>query len=160
MEYNIRIFPEPCLRKKADTVKQFDADLRFVISQMERIMKSQKHGIGLAAPQVGLSIKLAIVDVSSRVASAKKICLINPIILNESMPKVSREGCMSVPDYSAIVKRYENIRVRWQDEKGAFHEGEFTGIEAVCIQHEIDHLNGLLIIDRVTSLKRDLIPRK
>jgi peptide deformylase len=126
---------------------------------MAAMMRTQQHGIGIAAPQIGISMQIALVDVSSRVPGAKALVLINPKLLSFSEPYPSREGCMSIPDYTSLISRYRSVRAGWYDLDGNYREGDFTGIEAVCIQHEIDHLGGILFIDRVVSLKRDLIPR-
>ena len=122
-------------------------------------MRAQPHGIGIAAPQIGISKQIALVDVSARVGSAKRLVLINPVILEMREGGISREGCMSLPDYTAQIKRYHWIHLRWQNETGKTQEKTCRAIEAICVQHEADHLNGILFIDRVTSLKRDLIPR-
>lgn len=159
MSADIKLFPDPVLRSNCESVLRFDADLSRLVKRMERIMRSQPHGIGIAAPQIGVLKKVALVDVSARVPEASLRVLINPQILQLKSEKTSREGCMSLPDYTAIIKRYEFVRLAWQDLRGSHHEDEFSGIEAVCIQHEVDHLQGALFIDRVVSLKRDLIPR-
>ena len=122
-------------------------------------MRSQASGIGIAAPQVGVSLRLALVDVSARVPGAKRLVLANPRIFERRDEKISREGCMSLPDYTGNLTRYDRIRIAWQDEAGKAHEGQFTGIEAVCIQHEVDHLEGRLFLDHISFLNRDLIPR-
>ena len=156
----ILLFPDPVLRKKTENVKIFGAALRPIFKALAQGMAGKPYAIGIAAPQIGISRRIAIVDVSSRVTGAPRIHLINPKILELKEEKMSREGCMSLPDYSADLKRYNWIRYTWQDETGLWHERVSTGIEAVCVQHEIDHLNGMLFIDRVASLKTDLFPRK
>lgn len=122
-------------------------------------MRAQPSGIGIAAPQIGISKRIALVDVSPRDPRSTLLVLINPEIRERYEEGSSREGCMSLPDYTAQLKRYHRIIVTWQDFLGRRHEKETTGIEAVCIQHEVDHLNGILFLDRVTSLKSDMIPR-
>jgi peptide deformylase len=160
MSQIIRIFPDPVLRKPAEPVTDFGKKTVELAQKMHQIMKSQTHGIGIAAPQIGVSRRMAIVDVSSRMPGAKKLVLINPEILDAKDEQPSREGCMSVPDYTGLLRRYFWIKFKWQDETGAVQQKISTGIEAVCIQHEIDHLSGMLFIDRVGSLKKDLIPRR
>ena len=155
----IRLFPDPVLRKPAAPVTSFDKKLAHWIRDLEAAMKGQHSGIGIAAPQVGLPVQLALVDVSARVPGAQQLILINPKILKMKTEKISREGCMSLPEYTGNLIRYDWIRVCWQDEKGRDREGTFTGIEAVCIQHEVDHLHGKLFLDRISFLNRDLIPR-
>jgi peptide deformylase len=155
----IRVFPSAILRKTCRPVEVFDQKLQRLADLMTRTMSSQSAGIGIAAPQIGVNLQVAVVDVSARIPEAQRLILVNPKILTHSDPRPSREGCMSIPDYTAVIARYHTIRVVWQDLKGHYQEKDFNGIEAICIQHEIDHLNGRLFIDRVVSLKRDMIPR-
>jgi peptide deformylase len=155
----IRIFPDPVLRKPAETVMEFGKKTQDLALKLRETMKSQTHGIGIAAPQIGVSKRMAIVDVSSRVPGARPLLLINPEILDARDEQPSREGCMSVPDYTGMIKRFFWVKIKWQDESGVYLQKVSTGIEAVCIQHELDHLSGMLFIDRVSSLKKDLIPR-
>ncbi len=155
----IRVFPDPVLRKPAETITDFGKKTRDLAQKLHQIMKSQKHGIGIAAPQIGISKRMAIVDVSSRVPGAQALILINPEILDARDEQPSREGCMSVPDYTGLLKRFGWIKLSWQDEQGVFREKICTGIEAICVQHELDHLRGVLFLDHIGSLKKDLIPR-
>ena len=157
--HTVRLFPDPVLRKKAALIERFDASLKDIVRHMADTMKYQPLGIGIAAPQVGISKRVVIVDVSKRDPGRKRLIMVNPVIVEMSQERASREGCMSLPDYTGYLKRWERMRVSWQDESGNFHETISEGIEAVCIQHEIDHLNGILFIDHVASLKRDMIPR-
>ena len=155
----IRTFPDPVLRKKAARIVLFDRSLFKLVARLYRTMKKQPHGIGIAAPQIGVLKSVAIVDVSKRQPGARRLVLINPVILERRDPQGRKEGCMSLPHYTAYLKRHLWIRVKWQDEYGAFHEKISSGIEAVCVEHEVDHLNGVLFIDHVGCLKTDLIPR-
>ena len=155
----IRIFPDPVLRKKAQPVTVFDRSLLKLAAALVRVMKSQPHGIGIAAPQIGVSKAVAVVDVSKREPQAERLILVNPEILERRDPEVRKEGCMSLPDYTAFLKRHRWIRFRFQDIRGEFHEKISTGIEAICVEHEVDHLSGVLFIDHVTCLKTDLLPR-
>lgn len=155
----IRIFPDPVLRQKSMPVVYFDDALRKTVEILERVMRNQPQGIGIAAPQIGIPRQIALVDVSSRITDAKKLVLINPVILAQEIEKPSREGCMSIPDYTGTIKRYDLVRFRYQDLSGQWTNRESRGIEAICVQHEIDHLKGVLFVDRVTSLMRDMIPR-
>ena len=156
----IRLFPDPILRLKAAEVDLFDRALEKTVGMMRRIMESQPSGIGIAAPQIGISKQIALVDVSKREPRAQLLIMVNPVILEVAEERASREGCMSLPDYTAPLKRFNRVLVRWQGLRGEYYEKAVAGIEAVCIQHEIDHLKGLLFFDRVTSLKRDMIPRR
>ncbi len=155
----IRLFPDAVLRQSAQKVRVFDQNLAKTVEILIETMEAQPSGIGIAAPQIGISRQIAIVDVSARVKGAKKLVLINPEVLETAEPKLSREGCMSLPEYTANLKRYDWVKIRWQNEWGEVCEKEASGIEAVCIQHEIDHLNGMMFIDRVASLKTDMMPR-
>jgi len=156
---SIRIFPDPILRKKAQVITAFDRSLLKLVAALVRVMKSQPHGIGIAAPQIGAAKAVAIVDVSKRDPDAKRLILVNPVILERKDPEVRKEGCMSFPGYTAFLKRHRWVRLRWQNERGEFQEKVITGIEAICAEHEVDHLNGILFIDHVTCLKTDLFPR-
>ena len=156
---SIRIFPDPILRKKTHQVTAFDRSLLKLVAALVRVMKSQPHGIGIAAPQIGVAKSVAVVDVSKRDPKAERLILVNPVILEKREPEARKEGCMSLPDYTAFLKRHRWVRFRFQDERGEFHEKISTGIEAICVEHEVDHLSGVLFIDHVTCLKTDLFPR-
>lgn len=155
----LRVFPDPVLRKACDPVTDFGPKTQALIRQMTEFIKSQRHGIGIAAPQIGISKRIAVVDVRPRVPDAERLILINPVILEAKDEQPSREGCMSLPDYTGLLTRFFWIKFQWQDESGMLRQKISTGIEAVCVQHEIDHLNGKLFMDRVGSLKKDMIPR-
>ena len=155
----IRLFPDPILRQESKEVSDFGESIAAVFRLLEMTMRSQSAGIGIAAPQIGIAKKIALVDVSSRVPGADALHLVNPVILERKLQRPSREGCMSLPDYTAQLIRHDRIRLRWQDETGRFREKVSTGIEAVCIQHEVDHLLGILFFDHVACLKTDMLPR-
>jgi len=155
----IQLFPDPVLRRKTERVTVFDAALERLAGRMEAVMRSQRHGIGIAAPQIGVPRSLALVDVSPRVPEAALIVLVNPEIIAQGPHCPNREGCMSLPDYTADLTRFEWVKARWQNLKGHWEERRFTGIEAMCVQHEIDHLRGVLFLDRVTCLKTDMYSR-
>ena len=155
----IRTFPDPVLRKKTQAITVFDRSLLKLVAALVRVMKSQPHGIGIAAPQIGVAKAVAVVDVSKRDPKTKRLILVNPVILERKDPETRKEGCMSFPDYTAFLKRHRWVRLRWQDERGTSCEKICTGIEAICVEHEVDHLQGVLFIDHVTCLKTDLFPR-
>ncbi|MFH0984602.1 MAG: peptide deformylase [Candidatus Omnitrophota bacterium] len=155
----LRIFPDPVLRKKTQAITVFDRSLLKLVAALVRVMKRQPYGIGIAAPQIGVAKAVALVDVSKRDPQAKRLILVNPVILERREPETRKEGCMSFPDYTAFLKRHRWVRLRWQDERGNFSEKVCTGIEAICVEHEVDHLQGVLFIDHVTCLKTDLFPR-
>ncbi len=155
-------YPDERLKQVAQPVERFDEALRRFVERLEQTMRDAPGGVGIAAPQVGHLFRIAIVDVSSRpkIASNGRMVLINPEILSwEGMVK-GREGCMSVPDFTGNVVRAECITVSALDETGRQREYRCTGYEARAVQHEIDHLDGLLFLDRLVSRRTDLFPRK
>jgi len=154
---NILHFPDPRLRTVAKAVTEFDDKLRQLVSDMFETMY-EAPGIGLAATQVDQHIRLLVMDVSE--ARNQPRCLINPEIINYDGEEESDEGCLSVPGFYEKVRRAEFIRVRTYDEQGTVSEFEAQGIEAVCIQHEMDHLEGKLFVDYLSNLKRSRIRSK
>ena len=154
---NILHFPDPKLRTVAKLVVEFDSKLKKLVSDMFETMY-EAPGIGLAATQVDQHIRLLVMDVSEERNAPK--CLINPEILEAIGEEESDEGCLSVPGFYESVTRPEHIRVRAHDVDGEIIEFESNGIEAVCIQHEMDHLEGKLFVDYLSTLKRDRIRKK
>ena len=154
---NILHFPDPRLRTVAKAVTNFDDELRHLVSNMFETMY-EAPGIGLAATQVDRHIRLLVMDVSE--GRNQPRCLINPEILEADGKEESDEGCLSVPGFYEKVQRAEHIRVRAYNEKGELAEFEADGIEAVCIQHEMDHLEGKLFVDYLSNLKRNRIRSK
>ena len=155
----IRLFPDPVLRRPARPVA-FGEDIQHFIGRLLETLYAQPSGIGIAAPQVNDSRRIIVVDVSPRDASKKCQVMINPVIVRHAGEVTSREGCMSLPDYTANVRRSEKVTVHWLDEKGRQRKKTFQGIEAMCVQHEIDHLDGKLILDRAACLRTDVLPRR
>jgi len=154
---NILHFPDPRLRTVAKPVDKFDDELRQLVSDMFETMY-EAPGIGLAATQVDRHIRLLVMDVSE--GRNQPRCLINPEILRAEGEEEMDEGCLSVPGYYEKVRRADRIRVRAQDETGETREFEAEGLEAVCIQHEMDHLEGKLFVDYISILKRNRIRSK
>jgi peptide deformylase len=154
---NILHFPDPRLRTVAKPVTEFDAELKKLVSDMFETMY-EAPGIGLAATQVDRHIRLLVMDVSEHRNQPR--CLVNPEIIEADGEEEMDEGCLSVPGYYEKVRRAEHIRVRAQDETGAVSEFEAEGLEAVCIQHEMDHLEGKLFVDYLSGLKRNRIRNK
>ena len=150
-------FPDPRLRKKAAPVDVVDDELRTLIDDMFETMYAAP-GIGLAATQVDVHRRLLVADVSADKDDPH--VFINPEILEKDGVTVTEEGCLSVPGYYEEVKRAEHIRVRYLDREGREAEGEFEGLLAVCIQHEIDHLDGKLFVDYLSEAKRTRIRKK
>lgn len=154
---NILHFPDSRLRTVAKPVTEFDQKLKQFVGDLYETMY-EAPGIGLAATQVDRHIRLLVMDVSEQ--NDRPRCLINPEILEADGEEESDEGCLSVPGFYEKVRRAEHIRVRAQDENGEVSEFEAEGLEAVCIQHEIDHLEGKLFVDYLSNLKRDRIRSK
>jgi peptide deformylase len=150
-------FPDPRLRTRAEPVQQFDDALRQLVADMLQTMYAAP-GIGLAATQVDVHRRLLVMDVSAEQDQPQ--VYINPEIVTRDGVEVSEEGCLSVPNIFEEVERAARIQVRAQDEHGAPFERELTGLAAVCLQHEMDHLAGKLIVDYLSGLKRERIRRK
>ncbi len=150
-------FPDPRLRTKAKAVELVDDRLRGLIDDMFETMYAAP-GIGLAATQVDVHKRLLVTDVSSD--QSEPYVLINPEILEKDGVTVSDEGCLSVPGYYEEVERAEHIRVRFLDRDGQQQEMEAEGLLAVCIQHEMDHLDGKLFVDYLSEAKRQRIRKK
>jgi peptide deformylase len=152
-------YPEPVLSKPAAPVTDFDAALKKLVQEMFASMYAAQ-GIGLAAPQIGLSKRLTVIDVSFDKNPDEKIVLINPEIIEQEGKQFEEEGCLSLPDIREKVHRAARIKVRAQNERGEWFEIEGEELLARAFQHEIDHLNGVLFIDRISRLKRELALRK
>ncbi len=154
---NILEFPDPRLRKKAVPVVDVDDDLRKLIDDMFETMYAAP-GIGLAATQVDVHKRLLVSDISQEKDDPH--VMINPEILERDGVAVTEEGCLSVPGYFEEVERAEHVRVRYLDRDGRQVEKAAEGLLAVCIQHEIDHLNGKLFVDYLSEAKRQRIRKK
>jgi len=150
-------FPDPRLRKKASPVARVDEALGRLIDDMFETMYAAP-GIGLAATQVDVHQRLLVADVSTE-KNARHV-LINPEILQKDGVAVTEEGCLSVPGYYEEVERANHIKVRFLDRQGEPREEEFEGLLAVCVQHEIDHLNGKLFVDYLSEAKRQRIRKR
>ncbi len=159
MVYPIVKYPDPVLAQKAEPVTQFDAELQQLADDMFESMYVAE-GIGLAAPQVGVSRRIFIVDTSLGKDPAQRLVLINPEIVETEGKQVEEEGCLSLPEIRDKVTRAFRVKVRAQDTRGAWFEVEGDELLARALQHENDHLNGVLFIDRISRLKRDLILRR
>ena len=156
----IIVAPDPRLKVKTTPVAAVDDDLRVFLDDMLETMYAA-DGIGLAAPQVGDTRSVLVVDVARQGEDPQPLKIINPeIVWTSDDDRVHEEGCLSLPEYFAEVVRPEAIRVRYLDETGAERELEADGILATCIQHEMDHLKGILFVDHVSAIKRGMILRK
>lgn len=156
----IRLFPDPLLRKTAVRPQLSSKGLSRLIKNLEDTLDAQPCGIGIAAPQVGESLRVIVVDVSPRDPTKRRHIMVNPELISAEGQLPSREGCMSLPDYTASLVRSATITVGWTTPDGRASRMSTSGIEAVCLQHEIDHLNGVLFIDRVACLKTDAFFRR
>ena len=158
---DILIVPDPQLKQVSKPVLEISAELLDFIADLEETMRNGPGGVGIAAPQVGRFERIVIIDISSKpkFVNHGRLVLVNPEIVQHEGLEVGREGCMSVPDYTGNVERAKKITLHAQDEFGNNKIYEMQGFEARAAQHEIDHLDGLLFIDRLVS-KRDIFRRK
>ncbi len=150
-------FPDPRLRNKAKPVEQVDDSLRGLVDDMFETMY-EAPGIGLAAVQVGVAKRVIVIDISDD--KDQPVCLINPELIDKTGEDSMDEGCLSVPGIFETVKRADTVKVRALDRNGDSFEMDADGLLAVCIQHEIDHLDGKLFVDYLSSLKRQRIRKK
>jgi len=150
-------YPDPRLRNEAKPVEQVDDEIRKLVRDMFETMYNAP-GIGLASIQVNVPKRVIVVDVSED--HDQPLCFINPEILEADGEETMDEGCLSVPGFYETVQRAETIRVRALNEKGETFEMQADGLLAVCIQHEIDHLDGKLFVDYISPLKRNRIRKK
>ncbi len=155
----ILTYPNPALRQKVETVTSFDDSLKQLATDLAETMYAAP-GAGLAANQVGVCLRLVVFDVSSSEEEKKHLVLINPEIIEKEGCQVDEEGCLSVIDLTANVKRYSKLLVRAQDLDGKIWEFPAEDFFARVIQHELDHLNGILFIDHLSPLKRTLYKRR
>ena len=155
-------YPDPRLKQVSAPVIAFDVALHAFLADLEATMRAGPGSVGIAAPQVNHLLRIVIVDVSSKPNISQHGCLrlVNPEIVQRAGEVKGREGCMSVPDYTGSVLRAQSVRVRAQDANGQWSEFDCEGYEARAVQHEIDHLDGLLFLDRVVSPRHDLFRRK
>jgi len=155
-------YPDARLKQVSTPITSFDADLQHFVADFIDTMRAAPGCVGLAAPQVGHFQRIVTVDVSSKpkIPHHGFMLLINPEIVDQRGESLGREGCLSVPDYTGNVTRAQWIRLRAQDADGATHEFECEGYEARTVLHEIDHLDGLLFLDRVVNPRADLFRRK
>lgn len=159
MIYPIVKFGNSVLERPAEPVTVFDDELKKLVDDMFESMY-EAHGVGLAAPQIGISKRLAVIDVTFKEDPDAKLVLANPEIIHKEGKQVEEEGCLSLPDIRDKVSRAMKVKVKAQDLEGKWFEMEGEELLARAFQHEIDHLDGILFPWRVSALKRDLILRK
>lgn len=152
----LRYIGDPVLRRPTEEVTEFDAALDKFVKSMIKTMHKE-DGIGLAAPQIGQSRKVIVVDISPIEESEEPRAFINPEILESEGASVVEEGCLSIPEVREDVERPEKITVQYADEKGKIYNEQFDGWMARVLQHEIDHINGILFVDLISPIKRNLL---
>lgn len=153
-------YGDPILEQKCDLITEFDTpELHKLVDDMFETMYSAR-GVGLAAPQVAVRKRLTVIDITAGEEGGERIVLINPEIISKEGTVIGEEGCLSIPGFREDVKRAKKIRARAQNVKGEFFELEGEDMLARAIQHESDHLNGVLFLSYLSPLKRDLIRRK
>ncbi len=159
----IKKYPDEVLRKKAEPVKEFNDGLQRLIDNMIETMYSAP-GLGLAANQVGVLKQVLVIDVSTgeeeESEESSLMVLVNPEIVLQEGEIESEEGCLSIPDYTTIVKRSEKVKVKCLDRHGETREIEGEGLLAKALQHEIDHLNGILFVDRIGRIKKEFFKKR
>ena len=157
---DIIVAPDPRLKITARPVGRIDGEIRRLMDDMLETMY-RANGIGLAAPQVGSDLRIVVCDVARTNEPAQPMILANPKVVWSSEERVLREeGCLSVPEHYAEVERPTEVKIRYLDREGAEQEIHATGLLSVCLQHEIEHLDGTLFIDHLSRIKRDIILRK
>ncbi len=157
---SVIVAPDPRLKQISAPVERVGADLRRLMDDMIETMY-RAPGVGLAAPQVGVLKRVIVVDITNKDEARRPYCLVNPELLRVSDEAISNEeGCLSLPEHYAEVVRPAAIRVRYLDREGEVRELDAEGLLATCIQHEMDHLEGILFVDHLSALKRNMILRK
>lgn len=149
-------YPEEVLRQECQEVTDFDSSLAELLDNMSQTMY-EAQGIGLAAPQIGVTKQITVIDVSAE--EPELVEFINPTIVSKEGSVSSEEGCLSIPEYRESVKRAENIVVEAFDRSGKPFRMDADGLLSICLQHEIDHLHGVLFIDHLSRLKREMFKR-
>jgi peptide deformylase len=157
-------YPHPVLKKVCNPVGDIDNAIHTLVADLVDTMHAGPGSVGVAAPQIGVTLRVCVVDVSASRNGKENnhglLRMINPFITNRGGAGIMREGCMSVPDYTGDVERATEITVRFREPDGSEREISASGFEAVAIQHEMDHLDGVLFLDRIVSLKTGLFRRK
>ncbi len=156
----LQYWPAEVLRQKAEPVTEFGDELKKTLEDMAETMYVES-GIGLAAPQVGVSLRMIVIDVPKGEERKPDLkALVNPVIVEKSGEIIWEEGCLSFPGITADVTRAAHLTVEFQDYTGAKYTMQVEGLEAVCVQHELDHLNGVNFVDYLSPLKRKLLLRE
>ena len=156
----ILTIPDPRLKHKSSNIEVFDKELKTIVKNMYETLYASGNGIGLAAPQVDIRKRIVVIDLNED-GKSSPITFINPRIIKFSDEKfINQEGCLSVPEYYADVERAKEVEVEWFDDLGKKTKKKLSGLLSICIQHEIDHLDGILFIDHLSALKRKMAVQK
>jgi peptide deformylase len=158
-EFALRIFGDPVLRRRAEEIKEFTPELQAISTRMFEVMY-EEEGVGLAGPQVGLSRRIAVLDVPLDEGNRFVGTLVNPRILRHEGIQKGQEGCLSVPGLREEVARHQKLLVEAEDVEGVTIRFECTDLLARAVQHELDHLDGILYVDRLSPVRRKLLGRK
>ncbi len=160
---DVRRFPDPVLKQRTREVGRVDEPVKRLIDELIIAMRRHKGCVGLAAPQIGSSLRVAVMDATGHPKvpqSRGLIVLVNPHIVSSDGAVIQREGCLSIPDFTANVRRATAVHVAGFDQFGSSQEWRLEGFEAIIAQHEVDHLDGMLFLDRAANLKTDVFRRK
>jgi peptide deformylase len=152
-------YGDPVLGRRADEVSKFDESLAALVAEMFDVMYAA-GGVGLAAPQIGISMRIFVMDASAGQEAEKRVTVVNPTIELADGDQDGAEGCLSVPGFSFDIRRPDHVIVRGQDASGSPVSIDVTGLEARCVSHEVDHLDGRLLLAHISPLKRDITVRK
>ena len=156
----ILTYPDPRLKKKSTPVEKIDKEIEKLLDDIAVTMYDAP-GVGLAAPQIGINLRVIVIDITARQEDSPGLIeLINPVIISSEGVQIEEEGCLSIPGFSSEVKRKAKVNVQGLDRKGNLVEYEGNGLLARAFQHEIDHIDGILYIDRLSRLKRELLKKK
>ena len=156
----ILTIPDPRLKHKSSNIEVFDKELKTIVKNMYETLYASGNGIGLAAPQVDIRKRIVVIDLNEDEKSSP-ITFINPRIIKFSDERfVNQEGCLSVTEYYADVERAKEVEVEWFDDTGVKYKKTLSGLMSICIQHEIDHLDGILFVDHLSTLKRKMAIQK
>lgn len=159
MVREVLIYPDPLLKQKAKSVAKVDDSVRALVKDMTETMYAEE-GVGLAAPQIGVARRVIVIDTSPRQKGEKLRVFINPELLSAEGRTKYTEGCLSIPGEAEEIERFDRVTVRALDTKGETFELEAEGLLAIALQHEMDHLDGVLFVDRLSSVKRGLIRKR
>jgi peptide deformylase len=159
MVREILVWPHPTLKEKAVAVKTFDESIKTLVKDLFESMYAA-DGVGLAAPQIGVLKRVIVLDTTPRQPDSNPIAMVNPQILSSEGEIIYKEGCLSVPGEAEEVDRALKVIVKFQDENGVEKTMETDGLLAIAVQHETDHLNGIMFVDHISTLKRELIRKR